>query len=75
MNFFLIIVHQKNKLSFSQTCILFDLRTIPWPSYVILELVRIYENQWTQERNKDYQTNIQDSEQWILLEDEVAQQD
>ena len=60
-------------ISSSQTRILLNLRAVPWPSNIILELVGIYKYQWAQQRDEDNQTKVQYSNQRILLIYEVAQ--
>ena len=53
--------------------VLLDLWAVPRPSDIVLELVRINENQWTQKRNEHYQREVKESEQGVDLENAVDQ--
>ena len=55
--------------------ILFDLRTVPWASDVVFELVGVYENQRTQKRNEYDQAHIQNAEKRIHFKDKVSHEE
>lgn len=52
--------------------ILLNCRTIPWSTNVILELVRVDEDQWAQEGDKHNQKHIKYSKKSMHLENAIA---
>lgn len=53
--------------------ILFNLRAIPRTSNIILKLINIYENQWRNQTNEEYEAEIEHSKKLIHLENEISE--